>query len=240
MDLHQWRSQLANELKARKVPPCYARRLLGELQDHISDLQEAEMNHRTDAENTIDFSERLGDPKQLAEQAAVAKIYPTWSGRHPWLAFVVGTPAIFLLCVAGFLLLAIGMAMLLDGQTVETNPRLVQACGWASLAIAFVPASAASLLLCRMVRASGRRRLWALAACSLIAVLAGCLIVSCTPPQSEPGTGRLTVGFGIGSTWHIGQAIGPLLIGIVFLAMGRATRNDPEDDLESQTMRSAA
>lgn len=65
-------------------------------------------------------------------------------------------------------------------------------------------------------------------------------MVSCVPPQSKPGTGMLSVGFGIGGAWRIGQAVGPLLIGVVFLVMGRATRDKPEDDLESQPMRSAA
>lgn len=240
MDLHQWQSQLASELKTRKVPPPYARRLLRELQDHIFDLQEAEMNHRTEAENTINLTERLGDPKQLAERACAAQAYPTWSGRHPWLAFVAGTPAVFLLSVAGFTLLAIGVAFLAEGQTVETNPALMQACKWAGWTIAFVPAIVASLLLCRMVSKSGRRRLWALAACSLVALLAGCVMVSCTPPQSEPGTGNLSIGFGIGGIWRIAQAIAPLLIGVIFAVMGRPTDDKTEDDLGSRPLRSAA
>ncbi len=240
MDLHQWQSQLARELRKRRVPPSHARRLLGELEDHIFDLQEAEMNQGTEAKNTINFTERLGDPEQLAEQASLAKVYPTWSGRHPWLAFVAGTPAVFLLSVAGFMLLAIGVACLAEGRTVETNPTLMQACEWAGWIIAFVPAIVASLLLCRMVSKSGRRRLWALAACSLVALLAGCLMVSCMPPQSVPGTGNLSVGFGVGGAWRIGQAIAPLLIGVIFVVMGRAAKDKTEDDLGSRPLRSAA
>ena len=240
MDLHQWRSRLVSEMRVRKVPPSYARRLLGELQDHIVDLQEAEMHYGKEAENAIDYSERLGDPKRLAEQAAAAEVYPTWPGRHPWLAFVGGTPVLFLLSVAGLVLLLIGMASLVEGQTVETNPVLRQACAWASWVIAFVPGIVASLLVCRMVGASGRRRGWAMAACSLVALMAGCLMVSCTPPQSEPGTGNLSIGFGIGAAWQVGQAIAPLVIGVVFVALGRATVDQAEGELGSRPMRSAA
>ncbi len=240
MDFHQWQSQLASELKKRKVPSNYARRLLNELQDHVFDLQEAEMSHGTEAENTVDFSERLGNPEQLAEQAAVTTVYPTWAGRHPWLAFVAATPALFLLSVVGFTLLVIGMALLVEGQTIETNPALKQVCKCAGWAIAFVPAIAAALLLCWRVSASGRRRLWALAACCSVALLAGCLMVSCIPPQSQPGTGNLSIGFGVGGNWQIGQAIAPLLIGAVFMALGRLTKDKTEDDLGSRSMRSAA
>lgn len=99
MDFHQWRSQLVSELQMRKVPRAYARRLLRELQDHCVDLQEVEMNYGMETENPIDVTQRLGDPKQLAEQAVAARVYPTWTGRHPWLALGVATPAIFLLSV---------------------------------------------------------------------------------------------------------------------------------------------
>ena len=95
------------------------------------------MNQGMEAEDTIDFAERLGDPGQLAEQASAATVYPTWAGRHPWLAFVAGTPVLFLLSVAGFVLLLAGVAALLEGQTVETSPALMQAFVWASWTIAF-------------------------------------------------------------------------------------------------------
>ena len=240
MDFRQWQSRLLSELQKRNVPPSYGRRLLRELQEHVLDLQEVDMNCGMEAKNAIDYSQRLGDPAQLAEQAAAAGVYPTWAGRHPWLALLVGAPVLFLLSVCGLVLLAIGMASLVEGRTVATTPGLTQVCWWAGSAIAFVPAVAVSLLLCRMVAASGRRRLWALAACSLVAVLAGGLVVSCTPPQIEPGTGRLAIGVGAGSAWQLAQAIGPLLIGVVFVAMGRLVSQRIEDDLGSRPVRSAA
>ena len=203
-------------------------------------LKLLEMNQGMEAEDTIDFAERLGDPVQLAEQASAATVYPTWAGRHPWLAFVAGTPVLFLLSVAGFVLLLAGVAALLEGQTVETSPALMRAFVWASWTIAFVPAIVASLLLCRMVNTSGRRRRWALAACGLVALLAGCLIVSCTPPQSQPGTGNLSLAFGIGATWQVAQAVAPLLIGVIFMALGRTGKKKTEDKLQPQPMRSAA
>ena len=224
MELHQWRHRLLSEMRAHKVPRSYVRRLLGELEDHIVDLQEARMSQCMEAEDHIDFSETLGSPERLAEQAAAVCAYPTWPGRHPRLAFLVGPPVLFLLAVAAFTLLIIGVASLVEGQTADSMPALTQICQWVAWAIVFVPAVVASLLFCRTVNASGRKRHWALAACSLIALFGGCLMVSCVPPQSVPGTGRLTIGFGIDSTWRIGQAIAPLMIGAAFMAIGTISR----------------
>lgn len=240
MDLHRWQNRLASELKARKVPPAYARRLLDELQDHILDLQEADMNQGTEAESTIDFAERLGDPKELAEQASAAHVYPTWAGRHPWLAFVAWTPVLFLLSVAAFGLLLVGVATFFEGSTVATNPSLMQVVTLGGWAVAFLPAVVASLLLCRMVGRSGRRKLWALAACVLLAFLAGSLFVSCSPPYSKPGTGNFTIGLGVGAGWQFAQAVAPLLIGVVFVALGRKGTDKTEDDAQPQLLRSAA
>ncbi len=219
MDTSQWRSQLASELRARKLPRSYVRRFLREIHDHVLDLQEAEMNECMEAESKMDLSERLGNPKQLAEQAAATMVYRTWSGRHPWLAFLAGPPILFLLGVTACTLLMIGATSLFEGQTVSTMPALTTVCYWAGWAIAFVPPIAVSLMLCRLVFISGRRRRWALAACSVVGLLAGCLAVACIPPQAVPGTGSLSIGFGIDSTWRIDQAIAPLLIGVLFTAL---------------------
>lgn len=219
MDTSQWRSQLASELRARKLPRSYVRRFLREIHEHVLDLQEAEMSQCMEAESKMDLSERLGTPEQLADQAAATMVYRTWPGRHPWLAFLVGPPVLFVLGVTVCTLLMIGVASLFEGQTVKTMPSLASICYWAGWITAFVPPIAVSLLLCRTVYLSGRRRRWALAACSMVALLAGCLAVACVPPQTAPGTGILSIGFGVGSTWHFDQAIAPLMIGLLFTAL---------------------
>ena len=170
------------------------------------------MSQCTEAEQSMDFSEKLGTPKAVADQAAAALRYRTWAGRHPRLAFLAGAPVLFVLGVTVCTLLMVGLASFFEGQTVETMPALKSHCYWAGWAIAFVPPIAASLMLCRMVYVSGRQRAWALGACAMVALLAGCLMVACIPPQTIPGTGSLRIGFGLGSTWQFDQAIAPLLI----------------------------
>lgn len=187
----------------------------------------------TEARKGIDVSERMGDPALLAEQAAAEFDYPTWAGRHPWLAFFVGAPALLMLGVAASTLLVVGLASFVDGQTVETTPAL-QAIGiWTGWFIAVLPAVGASLLQCYMVHASGRRPAWGFVACSLVALFAGCLMVSCIPPQITPGTGQLSVGFGIGATWNLSHAIAPLLIGAIFFALGSVRGREDQSGLNA-------
>lgn len=222
MDTSQWRSQLASELRARKLPRSYVRRFLREIHEHVLDLQEAEMSQCMEAESKMDLSERLGTPEQLAEQAAATMTYRTWSGRHPWLAFLAGPPVLFVLGVAACTLLVVGVASFFDyfrGQTIETMPAMVSLCYWASWTITRVPPIVVSLLLCRMAYVSGRRRRWALLACSVVALLAGGLAVACVPPQTVAGTGVLRIGFGLGGAWFFDQAIVPLMIGLLFTAL---------------------
>jgi hypothetical protein len=40
--------------------------------------------------------------------------------------------------------------------------------------------------------------------------------------------------------WQVSQAIAPLLIGVVFMAMGRRTADMTEDGVQPQAMRAAA
>ena len=227
MDWNEWQSQLASELKAQRLPRFYVRRFLREIYDHVLDLQEAEMSQCTEAEQSMDLSEKLGNPKDVAEQAAAALFYRTWAGRHPWVAFLAGPPVLFVLGVTTCTLLMVGLASFFEGQTVETMPALKSLCYWAGWVIAFVPPIAASLLLCRMVYVSGRQRAWALGACAMVALLGGCLMVACIPPQTDPGTGSLSIGFGLGSTWQFDQAIAPLLIGLIFTTLTARHGHEP-------------
>jgi len=174
--------------------------------------------------------------------------YSHWYGRYPWLAFIIGSPLLFLAlavinCFAFYLFLSFAA----EGRTVETSPLIMQTVFWASRTIAFVPALGAALLLCWMVNRSGRRRLWALAACGIVALLASCFSVSCTLPQTEPGTGKLMVCFAASQRfwqsdfWHPSQAVAPLIIGVLFTFVGRNTPTDPDQNVaDAEPMRLAA
>ena len=164
--------------------------------------------------------------------------YSHWYGRCPWLAFIIGSPLLFLaLAVINCFAFYLFLSFMAEGRTVETSPVIMQTVLWASQTIAFVPAFGAALLLCCMVNRSGRRRLWALAACGIIAALASCFSVTCTLPQTEPGTGQLSVCFAAGPRfwqsdfWHPSQAVAPLIIGILFTVVGRDTPTNPNQNV---------
>ena len=142
------------------------------------------MNANKDTLHSLQFPEREEKPTHTSTQGTTAT-YAHWYGRHPWFAFIFGSPLLFLIFIAGnCFIFFLFLSFAAEGRTVETSPLLMQTVLWASQTIAFVPAIGAALLLCWMVKRSGRRRLWALAACGIIALLASCWSVSCTFPQT--------------------------------------------------------
>ena len=162
------------------------------LRMHTANMNDsANMNESKDATQSLQFPAQEEKPTHTCTQDT-SKKYSHWYGRYPWLAFIIGSPLLFLAlavinCFAFYLFLSFAA----EGRTVETSPLIMQTVFWASQTIAFVPALGAALLLCWMVNRSGRRRPWALAACGIVALLASCFSVSCTLPQTEPGTGNL-------------------------------------------------
>ena len=81
----QWRDRLREELRKRNLPPAYAARLIEELADHVTDLEQE--NPSMDAQMLVE--EKLGSPESLAEAAAAALAGRTFAGRHPVLMFLV-------------------------------------------------------------------------------------------------------------------------------------------------------
>ena len=204
------------------------------------------MNESKDSTHSLQLSKREEKPTHTCTQDTSTKYYH-WYGRYPWLAFIVGSPLLFLTFTAlNCFILYLFLSFVAEGRTVETSPVIMQTVFWASQTIAFVPAMGAALLLCCMVNRSGRRRLWALAACGIVALLASCFSVSCTLPQTEPGTGKFMVCFAASSRfwqsdfWHPSQAVAPLIIGILFTVVGRDTPTDPEQNVANTEPRRLA
>jgi hypothetical protein len=157
---------------------------------------------------------------------------PTWASRHPWLAFVFGAPSLFLICIIVYMLVLIGAGSVAGRPTMETNPAALSAFMSAAKAVAFVPAVIAAAWLCWRVARSGRKARWAMAGCCLIAVLASCLFVDCVPPKAQPNSGKLTLGFGVGSSMRPIQSIGPFLVGVLYVAaISRRRRTPPTQSL---------
>ena len=212
----------------------------------LSRMQEANMNESKDATHSLQLSAREEKPTHTCTQET-SKKHSYWYGRHPWLAFIFGSPLLFLIFIAGnCFIFYLFLSFAAEGRTVETSPLIMQMVLWASQTIAFVPAIGAALLLCWMVKRSGRRRVWALVACGIIALLASCWSVSCTLPQTEPGTGKFMVCFAASPRfwesdfWYPSQAVVPLIIGALFTFSGPSPKGPAPNAADAEPMRVAA
>ena len=204
------------------------------------------MNESKDATHSLQLSAREEKPTHTCTQET-SKKHSYWYGRHPWFAFIFSSPLLFLIFIAGnCFIFYLFLSFAAEGRTVETSPLIMQTVLWASQTIAFVPAIGAALLLCWMVKRSGRRRVWALAACGIIALLASCWSVSCTLPQTEPGTGKFMVCFAASPRfwesdfWYPSQAVVPLVIGALFTFSGPTPKGPAPNAADAEPMRVAA
>ncbi|MEO1992647.1 MAG: hypothetical protein ABGW78_11980 [Pirellulales bacterium] len=175
--------------------------------------------------------------------------YPTWSGRHPWIAFIVGPLTLFFtLFILTNIVVGYSLVTISDGKTVQTTAWLPYACTLASWLASFLPSIVAVLIMCRLFISSGRTYSWGVTACSTIALLSFITYCSCTPPQSEPGTGTIIFAFIFPVLspmsdlfwWQIVQAIVPVVLGIIVLLRNRQTPKCIETDAMPQPVRSAA
>ncbi len=222
MDIQQPLDRLAQELKRRGLPQEYVARYVDELNDHIIDLIEERRSGmskdapNSDALNTkpTDWNEiaaRIGDPATLAEAASVEFSRRTFCGRHPVLMFLLAPLPLAVLAwaamfAASFGLMAgiVAIAQWLGGDadmgvTVARWPTGVV---WmfATLFVlsATAPPAALTVLLCRLANRSGLSWRWSLAACLVLALVAGMFQASFGPPVTVgDGDGRIMLGFGM-------------------------------------------
>ena len=194
--------------------------------------------------------EECNQPPHIAPQTThTPKGYPTWSGRHPWIAFIVGPPTLFLtLFILTNIVVGYSLVTLTEGKTVQTTAWLPYACTLASWSGSFLPAIVAVLIVCRLFGSSGRTYRWGAAACCTIALLSFITYCSCSPPQTEPGTGTIIFAlifpflspmsdlFG----WQIVQAIVPIALGFILLRHNRQEPKCIETKSTPQPVRSAA
>jgi hypothetical protein len=111
-----------------------------------------------------------------------------------------------------------GAGSLVSGTTVRDNPAGMTAFVWLARGVAYIPSAAAACWLCWLARRAGCNRRWSLAACALVALIAGLLLVVVRAPVT-PGTGSLTLAFGWGGDhpFNFLQALVPLVVGLFFM-----------------------
>lgn len=143
----------------------------------------------------------------------------TFCRRHPWLAFVVAPIPMVLVFTALYVVCAVGLANLTRGATIDTHPQTLTALMILFRSTAYVPAVLAALVVSHCAWTSAVRRRWHITAGLLIALVAGCMTVSCKAPTA-PGTGQFMVGLGVGSNFdlhHAIQAAVPLAFTLAFM-----------------------
>lgn len=227
MDRPLWFQQLRNALRERRIAPRYAQRFMDELWCYYLDMKENEpMNRRTSEDETALLA-RLGNPEILAAQAEQVQ-YNTWSGRHPWLAFLCGPVAIFLglwLAMACFSVAC--LLPLIKGETRISESWSPLPC---SLLAHFQMMSVTvfvSLFLCSLLHRSNRRLGWWVLSCGLISILCMTAFIQWDIYSIKPYHGSLKVFVSIpwysmdSLPWRLCNALVPTGIFLICAVLSR-------------------
>lgn len=239
MDSHLWFQQLRKALRDQRVPTCYANRLIDELWLHYLETKERDdMNGFIGTDRNLD--ERLGSPEYLAGQAAQIT-RATWVGRHPWLTFLLGTQMMTIgLIITSLLLSAFLLLPFVQGKTIESDPwmgPLMQILGPAQV---ILPAALGCILMLRLVRRSYCSPWWGVLSCGVIAVLCLLTRINWSAPNSIPGSGRLSLGFGTPVLETELQAMIPIVIGLIYAWRNLPPRRQLVEESSSHSTRAAA
>jgi hypothetical protein len=223
----QWLDRLHDALRQRGLPPAYSRRFMDEITEHLTDLMEEMRSMSTEAQSVKTIEQRMGTQDELAIAAAREFRRSRFCGRHPWLAFIVAPAPLMIVVLILYFLPVLLSVSFIEGETTSSSPTMVSAFVWFCRAAAYVPAAIVALVLCHLAVRSGRGWRWFVPACLILSALAGSFSVSCRPPTT-PGTGQLTMGFGIGpGVFHVLQALVPLGIAAAYLLWQRHQRSQP-------------
>ena len=225
MPVQRWLENVLAECGRQHLPPVYVERLVGELSDHLTEfMEDSKSMDASELQPTL-----LGSASEIAAAATGEYRRRRFSGRHPWLAFVVA-PIITLplLWAASVVLLVFGAKALgfdSDNPTVTADISR-----WASGMLPFavvatlvLPVVVATISFCRLAVKSAVSQRWILACCVILAIVGGAANSSVSLPT--PGTkGSVAFGFGVSlppSPQQLAQFMLPLLIGCWMIHLGR-------------------
>lgn len=216
-----WHEDVRRALVLRRLPPAQVERLLLEIHDHYLDLMEEDANMSTDV-----LHDRLGAPEHIANFAASILPSRSFAWRHPILTFLVAPIPLAIGIIVAFCAALIGASVLIPNEFVhnESGIAFVSA---ALLTVAWiirlVPFAILAFLFSRAAGRTGHGWKWGLAACALLAALAGALDVNYRLPTEAPNSGAFMLGLGypLGVIQFI-QFVIPLAIGLWFVARNNA------------------
>jgi len=192
-----WLEEVQRRLAESNLPPAYIRRFMGELADHLEDVDEGNTSMEADV------SSRLGDPNQVAEAAIASYRRRSFLGRHPtaaFLAFAISpvVPGFVLGCIVAAIICP---AVLTGGPVASTVysilcivPSLLACClgivdvsgqappgvtliviGIVSMLTGLLAATGVlsgivAFLYCKLARRVGMSKKWMLISCVAVAV----------------------------------------------------------------------
>jgi hypothetical protein len=233
------RDKLLAEFARRGLPPAYIERLLGELDDHYTDLLE-ERSSSMGAARKLEFEagdlpKQLGEPTQLAIFAAEQYRARSFWGRHPLVTFVLGPLPLLLVSwiVTGASLVWIceGITYICDHWFGIQQDKIVYADHlWAQAGVMLVvswliivfPPVAVAAALCRAARRNGVSWRWPILSCVLLSLAAAFLTVGFYLAL-VPNDGRLMIGvnFDFSAEWlmltYLPKFAAAMLIGLLLV-----------------------
>jgi hypothetical protein len=213
-----WLDRFAAELRKQHLPAGYRARLLEELADHLSQLEQ----ETTSMDAQVLLEERIGRPEAVAANARSEFNRRTFAWRHPWLTF--GVAPVF--SVIGALLATLLIAWCAVWLLAMTTPQLLQEstpptpAQWFMVHCVLWFVRLAPFSLCAWLFARAGRRLhrpnWGLLACTIVAALAFVFWMGIRNATSEV-QGQVFFGLAIQQLPHpeqFVQAAVPLAIGV--------------------------
>ena len=223
-----WLERVNSEMARRGVPAGRRSRLLAELRDHLVDLTE-----RGEHMSEIEMSDALGCPETLAEQAATEYRKESWIRRHPLCVFGLSPLPATLLGLTLYLLLAFGVAWLLEcvfgelpvtGEHERLTRSIITAYGFT---VGVVPFVACAVLFGRLAVKSKVSRWWLVSAVVQVGIVAWMVVVSWTFSDA-PGQSQFMIGLRLPpwsnlNSWASLRSPGllqlalPLAVGMIYL-----------------------
>jgi hypothetical protein len=229
---------LRRELFARRLPASYVKRLMEEFEDHVTHL----LQEHPGMDAAI-IARRLGTPETLADNAEREYRRRTFAGRRPIWTFVIAPIPLTALLTVGWLLAdyltccgvelvgqLAGMESIFEPPAGPVGAFRIVIYNFFGVSFCYLPAATACLLLGRSAARAGRHWIWALAACSLAALIAGCCHWLIMPITADRPSEQFAFGFGWpglrGMFQHWRQILIPLALGgfAYFRARGTASR----------------
>jgi hypothetical protein len=202
MPASKWLERAHAALREQGIPKRQQLRFMEELQDHLTDLQEANMN---DAESH-DVEQTMGSPEPLAQALAESYRRERFLVRHPLLAcaaFTLGPLAFhFLLTLVLCALVMTGLFFILKTPPGELDEALETTFSWAFGAFSALAGAVVTLWFCRAAR---RNRLsWRMSLLGCVALALGTPLLAADMFRSRAGFAAAVLATAAASlaTWY--------------------------------------